>query len=140
MSNVISMPNTKQVTFGGLNLQLRLDGRSILKVEQRLNKSVMGLFVGSDGGFKLPPMNELLIVLQGANQTSGVTDKAIVEAFEKHLEDGNSVLEVQEIVQKLLDESGFFGKKKDVTPTDGESAEEVSLDSAPMEAQEDGLL
>ncbi|MGX7025873.1 DUF6096 family protein [Vagococcus hydrophili] len=140
MNNVINMPNTKPVTFGGLNLQLRLDGRSILSIEKRLDKSLMGLFIGGNGGFKLPPTNELLIVIQGANKTSGVTDERIVEAFEKHLDEGKSVLEIQEIVQELLEDSGFFGKKKEVTPTDGESVDEVNLESTPLEQEESSLL
>lgn len=133
MSNVVNMPNTKQVELGNLVLQLRLDGRSILAIEKRLNKSLMGLFLGSDGGFRLPPTNELLIVIQGANKTSGITEAMLVDAFYDHLDKGESLFDIQEIVQELLDESGFFNKKKEVTETAGESVEESVLDVAMTE-------
>jgi|GEM_PF-1005969 len=81
-SNVVQMPNTKSFQLGELNLQLRLDGKSILAIEKRLDEGIMGLFVKKQGEIKLPPANSLLIILQGANKTSGVTDKAIVDAFE----------------------------------------------------------
>lgn len=129
MSNIVQLPNTKNVEFGGLNLQLRLNGKSILSIEKRLDKSLMSLFLSGQGGMKLPPSNELLIVLQGANQTSGVTDKHLVEAFEKFLDEGKTTIDLQGIVQELLEDAGFFGKK-----TDGESVtdvqEEFNLDSA----------
>lgn len=120
MSNITQFPNVKIVAFGGLNLQLRLTAKAILGIEKRLDKSLMSLFISGQGGMKLPPSNELLIVLQGANQTSGVTDQKIVDAFEKFLDEGNTTIDVQEIVQGLLEDAGFFGKKE----TGGESEED----------------
>ncbi|MCT2920982.1 hypothetical protein EFT58_10465, partial [Lactococcus lactis] len=88
--NIVKMPNTKQFEFGGLNLQLRLDGKSIIAIEKRLDESLMGLFVNGQGGFKLPATNKLLLVLQGANQTSRVSDSDLVNAFERFVEAGNT--------------------------------------------------
>lgn len=99
-------------------MQLRLTGTKILQIEKKLKKSLAGLFYGAEGG-KIPPSHELLIVLQGANTISGVTEADVVEAFEKYIEDGHSPVELNEIVTELLDESGFFGKT-----TDGESEQE----------------
>lgn len=132
MSNIVNMPQTKTVELGGLTLQLKLDGMAIVKVEQRLKKSIVSLFINPNGGMQIPPINELLIVLQGANKTSGVTDKRILSAFEKHIEDGHTTLEVQDMVLELLDEAGFFGEneKAEEEQTDGESVQEVSLETA----------
>lgn len=124
MNNVVSMINAKKVEIGGLELNLRLDGRAVLTIEKRLNKSLMGMFLASDGGFKLPPTTEMLIVIQGANKKSGITEKMLVEAFYDHLDNGGTTMEVQNIVQELLDESGFFGNKKEAEKTNGESVEE----------------
>lgn len=132
MGKVVNMPNTKQVEFGGLTLNLRLDGRSIIQIEKRLGKSIMALFMSDRGGFTLPPTNELLIILQGANQTHGIGEKEVIGAFEKFLDDGNSPTELQTIVQELLDESGFFGTGKDKGETNSEETDEVSLDNDPM--------
>ena len=132
--NVVQLPNTKTMHFGDLTLQLRLDGKSILNIEKRLDEGIMGLFVKKQGEVKLPPVNSLLIVLQGANKTSGVTDKAIVDAFEKYIESGKTTMDLFGEINEFLDEQGFFGKKEqDSAATDGES-----LDQAP--AQEDSLL
>lgn len=129
MSNITQFPNSKTVEFGGLTLHLRLTGKAILNIEKRLDKSLMSLFISGQGGMKLPPSNELLIVLQGANQKSGVKDSDIVDAFEKYLDGGNTTIDLQGIVQELLEEAGFFGKK-----TDGESEAETeafSLEATP---------
>lgn len=120
-NNIVKMPNTKQFDFGGLNLQLRLDGKSILAIEKRLDESMMGLFLNGQGGMKLPASNKLLIVLQGANQTSRVTDKDLVNAFEKYLDSGKTTLDMFSTIQELLEESGFFGKETEKEVTNGES-------------------
>lgn len=125
--NIVKMPNTKQFEFGGLNLQLRLSGKAIIAIEKRLDESLMGLFVNGQGGFKLPGTNKLLIVLQGANQTSGVSDSDLVAAFERFIEAGNTTFDLFETIQELLDEAGFFGKKE----TEKEVTSGESLDSEP---------
>ena len=138
MGKVVNMPNTKQVEFGGLVLNLRLDGRSILVIEKRLNKSIMSLFLSDTGGFKLPPSNELLIILQGANKTHGIKEADIIEAFEKFLDEGKTPSDLQTIIQELLEESGFFGKEKDSKGNNSEKEEEqpLTLDNNPMENSE----
>lgn len=110
--NIVKLPNAKQFEFGGLNLQLRLNGKSIIAIEKRLDESLMGLFVNGQGGFKLPATNKLLIVLQGANQTSGVSDSDLVAAFDRYIEAGHTSFDLFEVIQELLDEAGFFGKKE----------------------------
>ncbi|MGV3337020.1 DUF6096 family protein [Latilactobacillus curvatus] len=126
------MTNGKQFNLGGLMLDLRLDGKAILNIEKRLGTSIMSLYMGGNGGMVLPSTNKLLIVLQGANQTHGVKDKDMITGFGKYLEAGNTPMDLNEVVQELLDEAGFFGKKKDDTKTDGESAE-TTLDGEPTE-------
>lgn len=119
-----------KIQFGGVELQLQLTGRNVINIEGRLNESMVGLFINSEGGFKLPPANKLLIVLQGANITHGVTDEKIAEAFDKYIESGHTTMDLMNTVQSLLDESGFLGKKaeakKDEKP---ESGKIVSLDA-----------
>lgn len=126
--NIVKLPRTKQFEFGGLNLQLRLDGKSILNIEKRLDESLMGLFLNGNGGMRLPATNKLLIVLQGANQTSNVGDSDIVRAFDKYIDEGRTTLELFTTIQELLEESGFFGKDK-TEETNG-----VSLDSEVIES------
>ena len=126
---------TKKMEFGDLELSLRLGGREIFNAEKRLGKSMLSLFMDSQGGNKLPPVNEILIVLQSANQTAGVTDAKIVKAFEKYLDQGHTTMELFNDLMELLELSGFFGKKDKNAKTDSES---VSLEAE--EPTEDSLL
>lgn len=132
--NIVKLPGTKQFEFGGLNLQLRLDGNSILSIEKRLDESIVGLFLKGQGEAKIPATNKLLIVLQGANQTSNVSESDIVAAFGRYVEEGHSTLDLFATINELLEESGFFGNKK----TEKETTNGVSLDSEPVE--EDSIL
>lgn len=132
--NIVKMPNTKQFEFGGLNLQLRLDGNSILSIEKRLDESIVGLFLKGQGEAKIPATNKLLIVLQGANQTSNVSESDVVAAFGRYVDEGHSTLDLFATINELLEESGFFGNKK----TEKEATNGVSLDSEPVE--EDSIL
>ena len=128
---------TKTVQLGNLELDLKLGGREIFKIERRLGKSMLSLFMDSQGGNKLPPVNEILIVLQGANQNHGVTDKRVIEAFEQYLDDGHTTMDLFNELMELFDESGFFGKKKKATKTNTESEVET-LD--PVETNESELM
>lgn len=129
---------TKTVQLGDLELDLKLGGREIFKIERRLGKSMLSLFMDSQGGNKLPPVNEILIVLQGANQSHGVTDKRVIEAFEQYLDDGHTTMDLFNELMELFDESGFFGKKKKKGTKTNTESEEVTLDS--VEATEDELM
>ena len=128
---------TKTVQLGDLELDLKLGGREIFKIERRLGKSMLSLFMDSQGGNKLPPVNEILIVLQGANQSHGVTDKRVIEAFEQYLDDGHTTMDLFNELMELFDESGFSGKKK-TTGTKTHTASEATLD--PQETTEDELM
>lgn len=129
---------TKTVHLGDLELDLKLGGREIFKIERRLGKSMLSLFMDSQGGNKLPPVNEILIVLQGANQNHGVTDKRVIEAFEQYLDDGHTTMDLFNELMELFDESGFFGKKKKKGTKINTESEEVTLDS--VETTEDELM
>lgn len=128
MSNVAKMPKTTEVTFGGLTLRCRLDGNAILKIETRLDESLIGLFVKGEGEMKLPPSNKLLIVLQLSNTVHGIREIDVKNAFIRHIEEGGNSMDIFEKVQEVLDAAGFFPKQEaeederalDSTPTDEE--------------------
>lgn len=119
----------KTIQLGKLTLDCKLDGKAILTIEKRLKKSILSLFMDANGNAQLPPANELLIVLQGANKTHGVSDQDIIEAFESYIEDGGTTVDLFSNVSDLLQESGFFGKqaKKADTKTTSKSEPEMSL-------------
>lgn len=118
------------VKFGGLTLNLQLTGRNVINIESRLKESMVGLFLNPEGGLKMPPTGKLLIVLQGANTTHGVSDDDIIDAFEKYIDEGNTPMDLMTVVQNLLDVSGFLGSKVDKKePAKKESGKVVSLDA-----------
>lgn len=116
-----SLKKGKQFKLGDLNLDLRLTGKSVVSIEKRLGKSIMNLFIDGRGGDRMPPVNEVLIILQGANQTHGVSDKDIITNFDKYFDNGGDTLSLFNVVMELLEESGFFGKKDKDTKTNSES-------------------
>lgn len=135
MGNVLQMPNTTEFSMGGLTLQLRLDGRALLKIEQRLDEGVQGLFIKKQGEFKIPPINSMLIVLQGANKTSGVTEQKVAEAFLDYFDNGEgTTMDIFTVITELAEDAGLFGSKKD-KETNGESEEDV-IDLTPATAEE----
>lgn len=125
----------KQLQLGHLNLNLKLNGRAILNIEKRLGKSIMSLFMNSNGSMKLPPSNEILIVLQGANQTHGIKDADMVKGFEEYLDEGHTTMDLFTTLTDLFSESGFFGKAKRPTKKTVK-AEEISLDAEPTDDDE----
>lgn len=126
----MALKKPTKIQFGGLELQLQLTGRIVLNIEGRLRESMVGLFINSEGGFRLPPANKLLIVIQGANTTHGVTDEVIADAFGKYLEEGHTTMDLMNIVQNLLDTSGFLGNKADNKKGEKqESGKVVTLDA-----------
>lgn len=135
MGNVLQMPNTTEFSMGGLTLQLRLDGRALLKIEQRLDEGVQGLFIKKQGEFKIPPINSMLIVLQGANKTSGVTEQKVAEAFLDYFDNGEgTTMDIFTVITELAEDAGLFGSKKD-KETNGE-LEEEAIDLTPTTAEE----
>lgn len=113
MSKIAKLPNTKTVELGNLTLNCRLDGRSTLAIEKRLDESLMGLFMKGQGEMKLPPINKLLLILSATNTTHGIKESDVVTAFYDFIDNGGTTLDVFEQVQELLDEAGFFGKSDD---------------------------
>lgn len=124
-SNVAKFPNAYQFQLGSLTLQLRLLGRDILKIEDRLGESINGLFMKNQGEMKVPATKKLLIILSGANQTSGIKDSDIIEAFEEYINEGHSTMELMTEIMKFLEEQGFFGKNTDNETLTLEVAEET---------------
>lgn len=80
----------------------------------------------------------MLIVLQGANTVHGVTDEDIADAFDKFLDSGHTTMDLMNIVQNLLDTSGFLGKKKAKKDEKPASGKVISLDT-PEEPTESPL-
>ncbi len=127
MANVTKLPNTTEISFGGITMQCRLSGKATLMAEKRLKESIVGLFVKGEGEVKFPPIHSLLVIIHESNTTSGIKESDIVNAFYKFIDDGGSTMDIFEMVNDMLDNSGFFGKSKD-------KANEETLDGVAMDS------
>lgn len=118
------MAKTKSFNFGGKELSLRLDGQAIIEIENTLDKGLFQLLY-ENGQPRMPKISELLIILQRANKNHGLKQKDMIELYEKFMSAGKGYMDLYEVIQELIEESGFFGKKqKEDTKTDSESSEE----------------
>ncbi|MDK1716635.1 DUF6096 family protein [Dellaglioa algida] len=129
----------KTVEFGGKTLQLRLDGKTIVRIENRLNKSMLALFMNGTG-MNMPKVGELLLVLQMANTNHGVKEEEMTDLYDAYVGQGNSYMDLFQTVQESLDEAGFFGKKKDESATDGASPLLVEETDEMMETKAEDSL
>ena len=69
--------------------------------------------------------------MQGANKTSGVTDKVMVDAFEKYIDSGKTTMDLFAEINDFLDESGFR-KEKRRKETNGESLDQEVTEEESM--------
>ncbi|ALV20763.1 DUF6096 family protein [Carnobacterium antarcticum] len=100
---------TKKVYFGGKELVLRLDGKTIVQIENKLNKNLLSLFI-DNGKMTFPKTGEMLLILHAANTGHGIKEADMYDLLDIYLGDGNSTTDLMTTIQELLEESGFFGK------------------------------
>lgn len=100
---------TKKIYFGGKELVLRLDGKTIVQIENKLNKNLLSLFI-DNGKMTFPKTGEMLLILHAANTNHGIKESDMFDLLDIYLENGNSTTDLMTTIQELLEESGFFGK------------------------------
>lgn len=128
---------TKKVYFGGKELVLRLDGKTIVQIENKLNKNLLSLFI-DNGKMTFPKTGEMLLILHAANTTHGIKESDMFDLLDVYLETGHSTTELMEIIQDLLDESGFFGNKK--TEEENQGGGLTLLEAEEVEVEEPNAL
>lgn len=128
---------TKKIHFGGKELVLRLDGKTIVQIENKINKNLLSLFI-DNGKMTFPKTGEMLLILHAANTTHGIKESDMFDLLDVYLETGHSTTELMEIIQNLLDESGFFGKKK--MEEENQDGGLVLLEAEEVEVEEPNAL
>ncbi|MER2110046.1 MAG: DUF6096 family protein [Desemzia incerta] len=128
---------TKKVYFGGKELVLRLDGKTIVQIENKLNKNLLGLFV-DNGKMTFPKTGEMLLILHAANTNHGIKESDMFDLLDIYLTDGHSTTDLMTTIQELLEESGFFGKKK--TDEENQDGGLVLLEEPEAEMEETSTL
>lgn len=121
MSKVAVM-NTKQLEFGGQTLTLRLDAKTMVRIEQKLKRSLIALFIEGEG-IRMPMIGELLTVIHEANFTPNIKAEDMLDLYDKHIRSGKSYMDLFEKVSEILTEAGYLPKKE----AEEVPEEEVSL-------------
>lgn len=119
-----------KVEFGKKTLSLVLDGKATVDIEKRLGKSLFGIMMSGNGGFKMPRLGEMLTILHATNQTANIKMADMPEMYDEYVNNGGSMMKLLEVIQKLMEEAGFFGSEEETDRTDligEEKDEEESL-------------
>lgn len=120
-----------KVEFGKKTLSLVLDAKATVEIEKQLKKSLFGIMMSGNGGFKMPRLGEMLTILHATNQTANIKMSDMTEMYDEYLSNGGSMMKLLEVIQKLMEEAGFFGSDEEETDkTDligSEKDEEESL-------------
>ena len=128
-------------TIAGKEFKLRLGAQDCVDVEKRLGKSVLDVLLAmapadipEDGkpdmsslkGMSTPKVGEICIILHGAMQQyqHGITLDQVYRLYDEHIEAGGIYNDFIEIIQKVLEVSGFLPKAaKDAAAETAETAE-----------------
>lgn len=123
---------TQNITFGGKELELRLDAKSIIGTERKLRKSLFTLFF-VDGKQNIPSTGEMLTLIHGCITTHGVKESDMIDLFDNYMAEGKGPMDLMQLCMEIMEEGGFFGRTE---------ADDTNLDSGllameePEEAQE----
>ncbi|HFE9851434.1 TPA: DUF6096 family protein [Enterococcus faecalis] len=119
-----------KVEFGKKTLSLVLDGKTTVDIEKRLGGSLFSIMTNGNGGFKLPRLGEMLTILHSANQTANIKMADMPDMYDEYVAEGGTMMKLVEVIQKLMEEAGFFDSDKETDKTDligDEKNEEESL-------------
>lgn len=90
--------------------QLRLRTIDTIKLEQKLNKNVMDIFMDLSNN-KLPKLNDLLMVLVyagKANHQFEFNEKNIYSVYDRYLESGHSMFDLIPIIVDVFKTNGLI--------------------------------
>lgn len=104
-----------KVEFGKETLSLVLDGKATVDIEKKLGKSLFGIMMSGNGGFKMPRLGEMLTILHETNQAPNIKMADMTVHYDEFLAKGGSMMKLFEIIQKLMEEAGFFGSEDEKT-------------------------
>lgn len=114
---------TVDIQLGNKLLKCRLGAKQIVQIENSLGKGMMEL-VMKNGQPTMPPVGEMLVVLQGAHTGANLKQKDMLDYYDEFMEAGKGYMELFDEFQKVLNDAGFFGKSEDEEKTDTDSSED----------------
>ena len=95
-------------TVGGETYKLRLTAKSIMEIEKRLGKPLFKALETIQDNM----VETITTILWGAMQPfhAGFTTEKAIELFDRYIDEGHSIEELMQEVNRLFEASGFFKK------------------------------
>lgn len=116
-----------KVEFGKKTLLLNLNGQATVEIEKQIGKSLFGIMMSGNGGFKMPRLGEMLIILHSANIEHGIKMKDMPALYDDYVKSGGSMTKLMEIIQDLMQKAGFFGDEEEDSEEEADKKEDTSL-------------
>ena len=125
------MAKNTTITIAEKEYICRLGAQRTTEVEKKLNKSIASIFMSPTGNPTFPKLGEMLFVLQKSIINHVLNEKDMLGLYDAYVAEGGSYTKLIELVQTILDNSGFFDngsdEKEAKESTETETAEQESL-------------
>ena len=102
------MAKNTTITIAEKEYNCRLGPQRTTEVEKRLNKSSASIFMNPRGNPTFPKLGEMLFVLQKSIINHVLNEKDMLGLYDAYVAEGGSYTKLIELVQTILDDSGFF--------------------------------
>lgn len=104
--------NYTTLNIGNKELKLRINTRSLVQLEKTLGRSPLAVLMEVTGD-QMPATNDLLIILQASLQAleHGYNMDAVYDLYDELIEDGNTIVELINLIVEVLKVSGIIPKE-----------------------------
>lgn len=104
----------------GNELKLRLDARNTVALERKLGRNPLDVFMEVGNG-KIPPIECLIAILYCSLQPleHGYTEDKVYTLYDEYIEDGNSLMDLLEVIVNIFEVSGFMKKDESADEKNG---------------------
>ncbi|MBL1228131.1 hypothetical protein IW492_02650 [Enterococcus sp. BWB1-3] len=132
----------RKLNFGKKELTCKLDGNAIVEFERVAKKNPIKLFMTADMKMDFPRLGELLTLIHcsATRLTHNLKMQEMPDLFDEYCDNGGDFMDLLEFAQQLIEDAGFFGKKK--TAEESQHGTNISLikEAEQVPEQEDSLL
>lgn len=123
------MASNTTITIAEKEYICRLGAQRTTEVEKKLNKSVASIFMSPTGNPTFPRLGELLFVFQKSIINTVPSEKEMLGIYDAYVAEGGSYTKLIELVQEILDNSGFFDKASEEETVSNETDETIEESS-----------
>lgn len=106
-----------EFTAGNKEYKLRLNTRAVIALEKNIGCNPLAIFMGANGGERVPTITEMIAVLHASLQAyeHGITLNDTYDIFDAYLADGHTEIEFVNVIMEIYRVSGIIPKEKETT-------------------------